>query len=210
MGWSTPKGAFEAELSVVADFAIDNLTAAIVVVAQLGHSLDDIARCLESLPGVPGRMEIVSFDRAHPLVVVDYAHTPDALDKALAALRPHCRGQLACVVGCGGDRDAGKRPQMAQVATRGADRVMFTSDNPRSEPPQAIIDDMLKGIEGMDVDVQSHVDRRAAIRAALTAAETIDTVLIAGKGHESYQEIEGVRVDFDDRSVARALLEEWV
>jgi UDP-N-acetylmuramoyl-L-alanyl-D-glutamate--2,6-diaminopimelate ligase len=143
---------------------------------------------------------------AAPLVIVDYAHSPDALDKCLTSLRDVARGQggrLVCVFGCGGDRDRGKRPLMGEVASRHADFVVVTSDNPRSEDPQAIVADIMRGVRAPHA---IHVDRRAAIRAALAGARAGDVVLIAGKGHEPYQEIAGRRLPFSDVDEARAAL----
>lgn len=136
-----------------------------------------------------------------PAVLVDYAHTPDGLENALAACRPFCAGRLICVFGCGGDRDRGKRPQMAAIAARLADRVVVTSDNPRTEDPQRILDDVVAGIPtGTDLVVEG--DRAAAIAAGIAAAATDDLVLIAGKGHEDYQILGTNKIHFDDREEA--------
>jgi UDP-N-acetylmuramyl tripeptide synthase len=144
-----------------------------------------------------------------PLVAIDYAHTPDALDQALAALRPLARqrgGELWCVFGCGGDRDPGKRPLMAAVAEKNADNVVVTSDNPRSEKPEVIVSQILLGL-GHAHGVQVQVDRALAIEQTLAQAAPEDVVLIAGKGHEDYQEIAGVKTPFSDTAYARAALE---
>jgi UDP-N-acetylmuramyl tripeptide synthase len=143
-----------------------------------------------------------------PLVVIDYAHTPDALEKALEALRPAVAAghRLFCVFGCGGDRDPGKRPLMGATAARLADRVVVTSDNPRSEAPGAIIAQVLEGIPG---EAEAIEDRQVAIFSAVHHARPGDVVLLAGKGHETYQEIAGMRHPFDDRDVARAALADW-
>jgi len=140
-----------------------------------------------------------------PVVIVDYAHTPDALEKALQTLRATLskEGRLHCVFGCGGDRDPGKRPLMGEVATRLADRVVITSDNPRSENPRAIIDEILAGVHP---NYAIEADRATAILHAISGAAQQDVVLIAGKGHETYQEIGGQRLPFDDAEVARAIL----
>jgi UDP-N-acetylmuramoyl-L-alanyl-D-glutamate--2,6-diaminopimelate ligase len=138
--------------------------------------------------------------RSGPTVYVDYAHTPDALKVALKALRQHCAGRLWCVFGCGGDRDAGKRPQMGQVAAELADRVVLTNDNPRSESPAAIIENILAGVR--DVPVEVIEDRLAAIAWAIAAAGSDDTILIAGKGHENYQVIGTERRAFSDYEAA--------
>jgi UDP-N-acetylmuramoyl-L-alanyl-D-glutamate--2,6-diaminopimelate ligase len=143
-----------------------------------------------------------------PLVVVDYAHTPDALQQALGALRDVAQssgGKLAVVFGCGGERDRGKRPLMGAVASRQADRVVITSDNPRSEQPEAIVADIVAGMTG---EYEVIVDRRLAIEHALKTASAADVVLIAGKGHEDYQEIDGVKLPYSDLAEAQHVLEE--
>ena len=140
-----------------------------------------------------------------PTVIVDYAHTPDGLEKALQACRDHFAGRLFCVVGCGGDRDEGKRPQMAAVAEKFADTVVLTSDNPRSEDPQTIIDQMRAGLTGAQA-VRENVDRAEAVQETVNSAQVGDVILLAGKGHEDYQEINGVRYPSDDRELARQAL----
>jgi len=158
---------------------------------------------------VPGRMQRVDgAGEGGPEVVVDYAHTPDALEKALAALRPLAAargGRLLCVFGCGGNRDATKRPLMGAVAERGADRTWITSDNPRDESPQAILEAIAAGFAARQAAVVIE-DRRAAIGDALRVADVRDVLLIAGKGHEDYQEIAGVRQPFSDVEEARRAL----
>ena len=200
----TPWGKVELSASVCGDFGLANLAAAIGVLGAAGQSLDAIAAVVAGLPPVPGRMEFVR-RCGRPSVVVDYAHTPDALAKALSALRPHCRGRLICVLGCGGDRDAGKRPIMAQAAVALADRAWFTSDNPRSEDPAAIIAAMLAGLSDAS-KVTVEADRAAAIRAAIAYAGADDLVVVAGKGHETHQEARGEKRPFSDRSLVRRVL----
>jgi UDP-N-acetylmuramoyl-L-alanyl-D-glutamate--2,6-diaminopimelate ligase len=141
-----------------------------------------------------------------PLVVVDYAHTPDALQQALSSLREHTPGRLTCVFGCGGDRDRGKRPQMAAIAEAGADRVIVTDDNPRTENGDAIVADIMEGFTS-PAAASVERDRRRAIALALAGTNSGDVILVAGKGHEAYQEVDGVRHAFDDLVVARELLE---
>ena len=187
-------------------FNIDNLLAVAGALRALGWSLAEVAEVLPQLSPVDGRMSRVGGVRGLPLIVVDYAHTPDALEQALSSLREHTPGRLTCVFGCGGDRDRGKRPQMAAIAERGADRVIVTDDNPRSENGDAIVADIVAGFMNRErVEVQR--DRAAAIGRALAGAGSNDILLIAGKGHEAYQEVAGVKYAFDDLAVARALLE---
>jgi UDP-N-acetylmuramoyl-L-alanyl-D-glutamate--2,6-diaminopimelate ligase len=168
---------------------------------------DAVAACADLLP-VPGRTETLAVPGL-PLVVIDYAHTPDALEKVLAALKPVAQGRsgrLWCVFGCGGDRDAGKRPLMAAAAEKNADQLVITSDNPRSEDPVAIIGQMLKGLSRPQA-AHAQQNRRAAIAHALQLAQPQDVVLLAGKGHENYQEIKGVKFAFSDRDQAQAILD---
>jgi len=187
-------------------FNIDNLLAVAGTLRALGWTLAAIADMLPRLSPVGGRMSRVGGDGRAPLIVVDYAHTPDALEQALASLREHTPGRLTCVFGCGGDRDRGKRPQMAAIAERGADRVIVTDDNPRSENGDAIVVDIVAGFESRR-SVRIERDRATAIALALSDAHADDVILIAGKGHETYQEVAGVKYDFDDLAVARGLLE---
>ncbi|HEY2936416.1 MAG TPA: UDP-N-acetylmuramoyl-L-alanyl-D-glutamate--2,6-diaminopimelate ligase [Gaiellaceae bacterium] len=182
-------------------FNVENVLGAVAAARLLGIEDDAIARGVESLRGVPGRFEAV--DEGQPFsVLVDYAHKPDALEKVLRTARELTTGRLVCVFGCGGDRDRGKRPLMGRVASRLADRVIVTSDNPRGEDPQAIIDEILAGAPRADVEP----DRAAAIELALTGAREGDVVVIAGKGHELGQEIGGRVTPFDDRAVAADVL----
>jgi len=209
--WQTPYGSFRCNLHVVADYALANLTAAMAVVVAMGQPVAEVFARLEQLRGVPGRMQRVPAGAGAPLVVVDYAHTPDALEKVLVSLVPAAEsqaGKLICVVGCGGDRDVGKRPQMGAIAQQHADVVWLTSDNPRSEDPHAIIADMQQGIPAQaDAVVHVEVDRRQAIVQAIAQAQPQDLVLIAGKGHETYQEIQGQQFAFDDWQIAQQQLE---
>ncbi|WP_374249114.1 UDP-N-acetylmuramoyl-L-alanyl-D-glutamate--2,6-diaminopimelate ligase [Thermomonas sp.] len=186
-------------------FNVDNLLGVATTLYALDMTPALIAETLSRLSPVDGRMNRIEGDGKAPLVVVDYAHTPDALEQALASLRAHTRGRLFCVFGCGGERDAGKRPQMGAIAERLADVVIVTDDNPRREEGDAIVADIMAGFaEPARVMVQR--DRAAAIAQAITQAGSDDVVLIAGKGHEPYQEINGVRQPFDDADTARVLL----
>ena len=186
-------------------FNVDNLLAVAGVLLALGVDFARVAALLPRLEPIPGRMNRLGGSAAQPLVVVDYAHTPDGLEQALSSLRQHTAGRLLCVFGCGGDRDRGKRPQMAAIAGRLADQVIVTDDNPRSEDGEAIVADILAGFApGAAVEVER--DRAAAIRAAIRAAGPADTVLVAGKGHETYQETGDRRLPFDDLAVAALAL----
>ena len=185
-------------------FNLSNLLAVVAAACAQGHDFNNVLDRVPALRPVSGRMEVVD-GGISPQVVVDYAHTPDALEQALLALRRHCVGRLWCVFGCGGDRDTGKRPLMGAIAARLADAVVVTSDNPRSESPARIIADIRAGIaDGVEVRVEP--DRRAAIRAAIAAAAPTDTVLIAGKGHEDYQLVGTERLPFSDQAEARLAL----
>lgn len=193
---------------LVGQYNVSNLLAVIGAQRAIGITLADAVASCQGLLPVPGRMERLGGE-SQPLVAVDYAHTPDALEQALAALRPLARargGRLWCVFGCGGDRDATKRPMMAAVAEKGADSVVVTSDNPRSEKPLAIISQILLGLSHRDA-VQVEVDRARAIEDAVAQADARDVILLAGKGHETYQEMGGDRQPFDDREHARIALD---
>ena len=183
--------------------AVNALVAAELAAGQ-GVGTDDVVAALAAVTPVPGRFEMIETDGA-PIVIVDYAHTPDALGVLLAAARAIAGvGRLIAVCGCGGGRDRGKRPEMGAAAAAGADLVVVTSDNPRDEPPEVVIADMLKGMDPTRALVE--VDREAAIAAALAIADPGDVVVVAGKGHETTQEIGGERRPFDDRAVVRRLL----
>lgn len=198
----------ELETQLIGDYNVSNLLCVIGALRALGVALKDAVQACRGLLPVPGRMECLA-QVDQPLVAVDYAHTPDALDKALSALRPLAQqrgGLLWCVFGCGGDRDAGKRPLMAHVVEMNADRVVVTSDNPRSENPETIIDQIVAGLNrGGAAQVQP--DRALAIAQTIAQAGAQDVVLVAGKGHEDYQEIAGVRHMFSDREHARQALQ---
>jgi UDP-N-acetylmuramoyl-L-alanyl-D-glutamate--2,6-diaminopimelate ligase len=207
-GWlHSPSGEGLFRSPLVGRFNLMNLLQAVGALLQQGLALPPLLDGLASFRGVPGRMERVDGPAgvALPAVLVDYAHTPDGLENALAACRPFTDGRLICVFGCGGDRDRSKRPQMAAIAARLADAVVVTSDNPRTEDPQRILDDVVAGIPaGTELVVEG--DRAAAIAAAIAAATPQDLVLIAGKGHEDYQILGTTKVHFDDREeAARAL-----
>jgi UDP-N-acetylmuramoyl-L-alanyl-D-glutamate--2,6-diaminopimelate ligase len=199
-------GSGELMLPLIGRFNALNALAVIAALLVSGVSVADALRCAASLRAVPGRMERFGGDGRRPLVVVDYAHTPDALEHVLITLREHASGRLLCVFGCGGDRDRGKRPLMGAIAARLSDRVIITDDNPRSEDPAAIQAEIVAGMPaGFAVEVIP--DREKAIRAAVAASGPHDVVLVAGKGHEEYQEIAGRRLPFSDRAVVSSALE---
>ena len=201
-------GRGELRAAVLGAFNVSNLLAVMGALIAQDIAFDDAVRAASGLQPVTGRLERVG-GGAMPLVVIDYAHTPDALEKALAALRPTVAAghRLVCVFGCGGDRDPGKRPIMGSVAARLADHVVVTSDNPRSEDPHAIIDQILEGVPTGHAEAIE--DRQVAIFSAVHHARAGDVVLLAGKGHETYQEIAGTRHPFNDREVAGAALAQW-
>ncbi|KRB11577.1 UDP-N-acetylmuramoyl-L-alanyl-D-glutamate--2,6-diaminopimelate ligase [Lysobacter sp. Root690] len=187
-------------------FNVDNLLAVAGALYALDEAPSRIAETLSQLEPIHGRMNRLGGDGVLPLVVIDYAHTPDALEQALASLRAHANARLICVFGCGGERDRGKRPQMAAIAEHGADLVIVTDDNPRGEDGDVIVADILEGLRAPQRAVVLR-DRRAAIEHAIGEASPDDIVLVAGKGHEPYQEIHGVRHAFDDTLIAQAALE---
>ncbi|MBC7600989.1 MAG: UDP-N-acetylmuramoyl-L-alanyl-D-glutamate--2,6-diaminopimelate ligase [Polaromonas sp.] len=193
--------------ALVGQYNVSNLLGVMAALRALGKPLKDVVRACADLLPVPGRMDSIALP-GQPLVVIDYAHTPDALEKVLGALKPLAAGRsgkLWCVFGCGGERDAGKRPLMATAAQQTADCVVVTSDNPRSEDPQVIIGQILQGLSrGETVLVQA--DRGLAIAQAVSQAHSADVVLIAGKGHENYQDVAGVKRPFSDKAQAEAAL----
>lgn len=198
-----PDGQAKIDSPLLGEFNLSNLIAALGALYLMGYDMQDLVDSVPSLLPVAGRMERFTKENG-VTVVVDYAHTPDAIEQSLKALRGHCRGQLWCLFGCGGDRDKGKRPLMAQAAERFADRVMITSDNARSEDPLMIIKDITLGLTSPD-DALNEVSRERAIRRVIDLAKPGDLVLLAGKGHETYQEIAGERIDYDERALAKAL-----
>lgn len=201
-------GRSDLQVRMVAPFNVSNLMAVTGALLARDLPLDDILRVIEVLTPPEGRMQLVG-GVGEPLVVVDYAHSPDALAKALESVRSTVAtrgGRLVCVFGCGGDRDAGKRPMMGDVARQLADRVIITSDNPRSEDPMKIIEAITQGAGSQ---AECVADRAQAIRMAIREAGADDVIVLAGKGHEPYQEVLGVRLPFSDVEQARAALVEW-
>jgi len=213
---ATPSGTLEIASPLVGEFNLDNVLTAVGIALGHGISADAIATGLARLRGVPGRLEVVA-NEAGVLCVVDYAHTPDALERALDVLRPLVKGRLICVFGCGGDRDRGKRPLMGEAAAMRADIALVTSDNPRTEKPESIIEMILEGVRRTGKPERSaadlvqgqsgfHVepDRGVAISLAVALARVGDVVLLAGKGHEDYQIVGTEKTHFDDREIAAA------
>ena len=211
---ATPWGAARVESSMRGRFNASNLLGTLAVLLASGVSLREAVAALGRLAAIPGRMQAVGGGK-RPLVIVDYAHTPDALEQVLSTLRQligsHASAltprpsRLICVFGCGGERDRGKRPLMGRIAARLADEVVLTNDNPRNEEPSLIIDDILAGMESK---AEIELDRRRAIKNAISRARHGDVVLLAGKGHETYQEEKGMRHAFSDIGVARELIRE--
>ncbi|QWT20223.1 UDP-N-acetylmuramoyl-L-alanyl-D-glutamate--2,6-diaminopimelate ligase [Bacillus sp. NP157] len=199
---NTPWGMRTVRSALLGRFNVANLLAVAAVLGALGEPFERIHAALEALEPVNGRMSRLGGDGRKPLVVVDYSHTPDALKQALLALRSHTKGKLVCVFGAGGDRDAGKRPIMAGIAERLADVVIVTDDNPRSEDGDAIVEQIVAGFVHADT-VTVERDRAKAIALALAGTKADDVVLIAGKGHETYQEGPEGKRPFDDLAVAR-------
>lgn len=193
----TPWGEGKLRSKLLGRFNLHNLLAAVTTLGILQIPLPDILHYLATLSTVPGRMQRFGDGKTQPLVVVDYAHTPDALEKALTALREHCQGKLWCVFGCGGNRDAGKRPLMARVAQTYSDYVVVTDDNPRFEDSKQIIADIVAGFLHPETVHVEH-DRQKAIAYAILQAHINDIVLVAGKGHEPYQQIGAVKIPFSD------------
>ncbi|WP_418001185.1 UDP-N-acetylmuramoyl-L-alanyl-D-glutamate--2,6-diaminopimelate ligase [Moraxella oculi] len=205
---NTPQGQMMVRSPLLGMFNVSNLLASVGAALALGVSLERLFDGITHLKGASGRMERVP--SRHGSFIVDYAHTPDALEQVLSGLKKHCTGNLVAVFGCGGDRDKGKRPLMTQAGLRFADKVILTADNPRSEQPLAILKDMQTGLMCADhYRIEIEPDRRLAIELAVKSAGEQDIVVIAGKGHETYQEIQGVRHDFDDRVVLRQMIDKF-
>ena len=195
------------QMQIPGGFTVYNALGAMGVCMQLGVPLAECARALESFSGVPGRMEAVSTHGRPFSVLVDYAHTPDALENVLRTARGFARGRVVALFGCGGDREREKRPKMGAIAAQYADFVIVTSDNPRGEEPEDIIEEILPGLAGGQTPYVVILDRKEAIRYAVEHARREDVILLCGKGHEAYQESKGRREPMDDRLLAAALLE---
>jgi UDP-N-acetylmuramoyl-L-alanyl-D-glutamate--2,6-diaminopimelate ligase len=202
---TTPAGDGDFFVPLLGSFNVSNVLAVLSILLINHRSLETALKNLASVTPVPGRMEVLAVNNA-PTVVVDFAHTPDALAEACKAVKAHFHGQLWCVFGCGGDRDRSKRPVMAKVAQDFADQVIVTSDNPRNERPQDIVDEIVAGFDDQS-KVKVILDRLQAIAYAIEHAQAGDVVLLAGKGHECVQVIGKEIFDFDDRKVAKDCLE---
>ncbi len=215
-----PSGELEVSLPLLGDFNLENLVVACGIAVGLELPHEAIAEGVRHCPQVPGRMEVVDPQPDSPTVIVDYAHTPDAVEKLIDAVRPLTRGRLITVFGCGGDRDRAKRPLMAQAVAKSSDRIVATSDNPRTEDPEQILRDVEAGLAGrervpadeLDTSDGAYaltIDRREAIDLAIAIAGPDDTVVLAGKGHEDYQIIGRHKFPFDDREEAGRALASW-
>jgi len=197
---TTPWGSGLLKSRLLGRFNLSNLLAVLAVLGIMKIDISEALAGITELEGVDGRMQVFGGKQNQPLVVVDFAHTPDALEQALLALREYCHGALWCVFGCGGDRDRGKRPIMGKVVERYSDHMIITNDNPRTENPKQIVDDILRGLL-CPWAVEVEYDRAAAIVYAINSARADDVILIAGKGHEDYQIVGEEKLSFSDREV---------
>lgn len=196
---------YDVELGIPGMFSVYNALTALGCLASAGIHMDDAVEGLKSARGVKGRIEVVETNRDFS-VIIDYAHTPDGLYNVIRTIRGFCRGRIITVFGCGGDRDAGKRPKMGRIAAELSDYCVVTSDNPRTENPVAIINDVVEGVKNGKCDYTVVVNRFEAIETALDMAKKDDVVLLAGKGHETYQILADRTIDFDEREIVRKLL----
>ncbi len=199
----TPWGKRLLQSPLLGEFNLSNLLAALTALCANGFALNDVANALGKVKPIAGRMERFG-NSNQPLVVVDYAHTPDALEKAIMALRLHCSGRVVAIFGCGGDRDKGKRPEMGRIAERLANRVILSNDNPRSEVPEAIANDIRAGMQNQATPFIA--DREQAFRHALSQLQHGDAILLAGKGHEAYTEIAGQRLPYSEVDMVQRVL----
>ncbi len=218
----SPWGSGDLNTALLGRFNLENLLAVIAALGVQGYPLDSLLAAIPLISSPPGRMQQFG-GGSQPLVLVDYAHTPDAIESVLSSLREHCSvikrsikeceqgvSNIVCVYGCGGDRDRGKRPLMTAAALNGADKIVLTSDNPRTEDPEQIFADALEGVSNQDRQRMSVIaDRSEAIHSAITEANAGDIIVIAGKGHENYQEINGVRHHFDDAEQVQSALQSF-
>ena len=196
------------KLGIPGKFTVYNALSVLGLAVQLGIGLDVAAAALADAPGVKGRVEVVPTPGTEYTVLIDYAHTPDGLENVLSAVKGFCKGRVIAVFGCGGDRDPIKRPIMGEIGSRIADITVITSDNPRTEDPEKIVEDIDRGAVRKPGCYHIQVDRRKAIRFAMSIAQKDDIIVLAGKGHETYQEINGVKHHLDEREEVAAALEE--
>lgn len=201
----SPWGKNTLKTHLLGKFNLSNLLCVLTVLGIYNISLENSLSYLAELKTAPGRMQALGGNSGRPLIIIDYAHTPDALLKTLQALREHCEGNLWCIFGCGGDRDQGKRPEMGAIAEQYSDQIILTDDNPRSENPAQIIADIRKGLNSSKNIIIEH-DRRRAIEHALNSTKEGDIILIAGKGHETYQEIDDQKIPYNDFLAVKMLL----
>jgi len=202
------KASNHVDVPIPGKFTVYNSLTVLAIAAQLGIPMAETADALAHVQGVKGRVEVVPTPGMPFSVLIDYSHTPDSLENVLTSVRDFCKGKLICVFGCGGDRDPIKRPIMGQIGVRQSDIAIITSDNPRTEDPMAIIEDILKGVKKEYGEYIVMEDRRRAIRYAMDIAKKDDIIVLAGKGHETYQDIGGHKYHLDEREeVAAHLLE---
>ena len=202
------KEAAAVQLPIPGKFTVYNALTVMGIAAQLGICLADCAEALKTAQGVKGRIEVVPTPQTPYSVLIDYAHTPDGLENVLSSVKDFCKGRLIAVFGCGGDRDPIKRPIMGEIGVKLSDIAIITSDNPRTEDPMAIIEDILKGVKKEYGEYIVMEDRRAAIRYAMDIAKKDDIIVLAGKGHETYQDIGGHKIHLDEREEVAAHLQE--
>ncbi len=203
---SSGKETTEVHVPIPGNFTVQNALCVMAIASQLGISLKQSARALAAAPGIPGRMEIVPTPGKPYTVMIDYAHTPDGLEKLLTSVGSFCKGNIILVFGCGGNRDRGKRSPMGKIAGNLADYLVITSDNPRFEQPMDIIKDILSGMDKSRKNCKVIENREKAIGYAMDIAKKHDIIILAGKGHETYQEIRGIRYPLDEREIVRRYL----
>jgi len=201
----SPWGNVIIRVNLLGKFNIDNVLAAFTVLCISGAPIEEVATVLSAFTGLPGRMEVFSLAEK-PLIIVDYAHTPDALEKALTSLKPYCKGKLFCIFGCGGERDIGKRAKMGSIAELLSDQIILTNDNPRNESPDQIFENILEGIQNKSKVIIKE-DRSDALISTFLEAKKGDVILLAGKGHEITQQLGSIMVPFSDRELAKRLTE---
>lgn len=199
---------YPVQVNIPGKFTVYNSMACITALYAMGMRIEDILEGLQKIQGVPGRIEVVPTPGREYTVILDYAHTPDSMENILAAVAGFCKGRIITVFGCGGDRDPLKRPLMGEAAGKASNFCVVTSDNPRTEDPQKILADIIPGVEKSGCEYTVIENRREAIRFAMTHAEKDDVIVLAGKGHEPYQDIMGVKHPFDEKVIVKEILQE--